>query len=105
MTLDITLHISMREEPVAAWSVVDGFVVVDGKRVRGAYRSTGVQLPNPLDSRYTCQRCYERYPWPTSLIKRFEPALDREMYWFGWTSSPPRRCPDCVTKHAVPKED
>jgi len=100
-----TLPVSMREEIIGEWSAPDGFVLVGGKRVLGGYGSTGIRLPNPIDSRYTCQRCHERYPWPTDLIKRFEPALDREMYWFGWTSSPPHWCPDCVAKHAAQKED
>lgn len=75
------------EEAVEDWTDVDGFVVVDGQRVKGGQ---GVErVPVKRTCQTTCQGPCHRLnvTWPLSLYRRFEPGLDRDMYWFQAAAS------------------
>ena len=94
------------DQVVANWTEQDGLVVVDGKVVQGAYGTRTVAVRR--STHVTCQRCKQvNVEVPLVLLKRYEHALGREMFWFGVPPEPyrmPERCIEC-RKIPVPHPD
>lgn len=84
------------DRPVERWSVVAGFVHVEGEAVLDA---KGGPIKPRATCNLTCQRCKQvNVEAPLALYRRFEFALGRQMYWFGliagaWGKY--RFCKDC----------
>jgi hypothetical protein len=88
---------------VPEWQDVDGYVHVNGERVLGNASGKPVRAESAGES--MCQRCATgRVSRPLALFKRFEPALGREMFWFGFApGSRADYCAECAPKMGASK--
>ena len=85
----------------------DGFALVAGARVLGNSANKLVRVETSYVA--ACQCCGSSSPGivrPLVLLRRYERALGREMFWFGppeksfeqWRSEQREKCSACVAK-------
>lgn len=76
-----------------------GHVLVDGSRV---LTNTGAPLRHRATVDVTCQRCGRCVAVPAALERRWEEAIQRDIWWFGvameWEELRAVRCVECVER-------